>query len=87
MEAQMTKQKLPKTDSVSELAHFWDEHDVTDFEDSLEEVTESVFSKVRDIRVQLEQDEVESLEKMARQRGLKNDDLIREWIIEKIHAA
>ncbi len=83
----MTKQKLPKTDSVSELAHFWDEHDVTDFEDSLEEVTESVFSKVRDIRVQLEQDEVESLEKMARQRGLKNDDLIREWIIEKIHAA
>ncbi len=83
----MPKQKLPKPYSVSVLAHFWDEHDVTDFEDSLEEVTESVFSKVRDIRVQLEQDEVESLEKMARQRGLKNDDLIREWIIEKIHAA
>jgi len=39
----MKKQKLPKTDSVKELAAFWDTHDLMDFEAELEEVTESVF--------------------------------------------
>ena len=87
MEIQMIKQKLPKTDSISELAHFWDKHDITDFEDLLEEVTEPVFSKDKDIQVHLGQDEIQSLEKLARQKGLKNNELIREWILEKLHAA
>ena len=34
---------IPKTDSIQELAHFWDTHDLTDFEDELEEVSEPVF--------------------------------------------
>ena len=83
----MIKQALPKTDSISELARFWDKHDITDFEDLLEEVTEPVFNKGKKIHVHLEQDEFESLEELARQRGLKNDDLIREWILEKLHTA
>ena len=41
----MIKQKLPKTDFINELARFWDKHDITDFEDSLEEVTKPVFIK------------------------------------------
>jgi hypothetical protein len=32
-----------KTDSIHELAQFWDQHDLADFEDELEEVAESVF--------------------------------------------
>ena len=83
----MIKQALPRTDSINELARFWDKHDITDFEDLLEEVTEPVFSKGKAIHVHLKQDEFESLEKVARQKGLKNDDLIREWILEKLHAA
>lgn len=83
----MTKRELPKIDSISELAYFWDKHDITDFEDLLEEVTEPVFSKGKDIQVHLEQDEMQSLEKLAHQRGLKNNELIREWILEKLHAA
>jgi predicted DNA binding CopG/RHH family protein len=83
----MKKQKLPETDSISELAYFWDKHDITDFEDLLEEVTEPVFSKGQDIKLHLEEDEIRSLEKLAHQRGLKNNELIREWILEKLHAA
>jgi predicted DNA binding CopG/RHH family protein len=83
----MTKQKLPTSDSISELAHFWDKHDITDFEDSLEEVVEPIFSKDKDIQVHLEENEIESLEKLACQRGLKNNDLIREWVLEKLCAA
>ena len=42
----MIKQaSIPQTDSIAELAKFWDTHDVTDFEDELEEVTESVFAQ------------------------------------------
>ena len=29
--------KIPKTDSVTELARFWDAHDLTEFESELEE--------------------------------------------------
>ena len=35
----MNTSKLPQTDSIEELAKFWDNHDVTDFNDELEEVT------------------------------------------------
>ena len=37
--------KIPETDSIQELASFWDTHDLTDFEDQLEEVTEPVFER------------------------------------------
>ena len=78
---------LPETDSLRKLARFWDEHDITDFEESLEEVTESVFSKEMDIMVHLRQSELKSLKKIADKRGLKNTELIHEWIMEKIRAA
>jgi hypothetical protein len=39
----MKTEHLPKTTSIEELAQFWDTHDLTDFEDELEEVTEPVF--------------------------------------------
>jgi hypothetical protein len=83
----MTKQPFPKTDSINELAHFWDEHDVTDFEDLLEEVTEPVFLKGKEVLVHLQPDEIASLERLARQKGLNKNDLIREWILEKLHVA
>ena len=37
--------QIPQTDSIAELAQFWDSHSVTDFEDQLEEVTEPVFDR------------------------------------------
>ena len=39
----MSDTKIPHADSVEELARFWQTHDLTDFEDKLEEVTEPVF--------------------------------------------
>ena len=37
--------QLPATDSIEELARFWDSHDVTAFVNHLEEVTEPVFER------------------------------------------
>lgn len=39
------KIRLPETDSIDELARFWDTHDLTDFQDQLEVVTEPVFAR------------------------------------------
>ena len=36
----MKRTNIPQTDSIQELARFWDTHDLTDFEDELEEVGE-----------------------------------------------
>ena len=83
----MIKNKLPETDSIRELAHFWDHHEITDFEDMLEEVPEPVFERGKEINIHLRPDEFESIEKLARQRGSKKNDLIREWIVEKLNAA
>lgn len=83
----MMKQALPKADSINELARFCDKHDLTDFEDSLEEVAEPVFGKGKEIHIHLEQDEFESLEELARQKGLEKVELIRKWILEKLQAA
>ncbi len=37
--------KIPVTDSIEELARFWNTHSLTDFEGELEEVTEPVFRR------------------------------------------
>jgi putative addiction module component (TIGR02574 family) len=39
------KPKIPATDSIEELARFWDTRDATDYEDEFEEVMEPVFER------------------------------------------
>ena len=41
----MSTDKVPRADSIHELARFWDTHDLTDFEEQLEEVAEPVFER------------------------------------------
>ena len=45
---------LPTIDSIQQLAEFWDNHDLTDFEEELEEVAEPVFVHGEAIKVPLE---------------------------------
>ena len=76
--------KIPQIDSISELADFWDTHDLTDFEDELEEVSEPVFDN--SVPVQLEPEEFEIIETLAKSRGISPENLIREWVVERIRA-
>jgi hypothetical protein len=41
--------KIPQNDSIEELAKFWDTHDITDFEEELEEVSEPGFDRGGDV--------------------------------------
>jgi len=71
-------------DSIQELARFWDTHDLTDFEDQLEEVRETVFERST-VRIRFRADEVEVIKNLARARGISDSNLIREWVLERIH--
>ena len=77
-------QKIPQTDSIQELAHFWDTHDLTDFEDQLKEVSETVFER-NAVKIHLQSDELETIRKLASSRGISDANLIREWVLERIH--
>jgi hypothetical protein len=82
----MKTQHLPKTDSIQELAQFWDTHDLTDFEDELQEVPEPVFERATVISLNLESEEAEAVRRIAEAKGIADAELIRGWVREKIHA-
>ena len=82
----MKDQQLPQTDSIQELAQFWDTHDLTDFENDLEEVGAPVFASRNAIRLDLESSEAEAVRKLAEAQGIADAELIRGWVREKIGA-
>lgn len=83
----MNEQRIPNTDSIDELARFWDTHDLTDFDSQLEEVSEPVFERKSSMNVPLEPDEIEAVERLARSLGIPSADLVRRWVREKIGAS
>ena len=80
----MKTQRIPRTDSIEELARFWDSHDLTNFEDQLVEVREPVFKRQTIIPLNLKSAEAKAVRKMAKTKGLDDAELIREWVREKI---
>ncbi len=74
---------IPKTDSIQELAKFWDNHDITNFDSELIEVTEPVFCKETVMEIHLPSIEAKAVEKIASSQGVGVADLIHSWILEK----
>ena len=75
---------LPDTDSISELAAFWQTHDLTDFEDELEEVTEPVFVRTKQLTVQLSAADAAALHEKARKQHISEVDLVSRWLHERL---
>lgn len=89
MEKTIRKQGLLETDSIEELGKFWDTHDLTDFDEDLEEVRERVFVRTKGtlLRIEFQLTEVQHLKKIARSKGVKDTTLLRQWILERLHEA
>ena len=81
--------KLPQIDSIEELARFWDTHDLTEFEEELEEVPEPVFERRPEtvIPLHLQPQELEAVKRVAQARGVAEAALLREWVLEKLHGS
>jgi hypothetical protein len=84
MEEAMSTDKLPQIDSIRELAAFWDTHDLTDFDDELEEVTEPVFERETVVQVYLPCKEADAVRNLAKSLGVESADLIRQWVLERV---
>jgi len=83
----MKAQRLPSTDSIQELAQFWDTHDLTDFEELLEEVDEPVFVRAKgtSVSIDLPPREARRVKKIARSKGVNETTVLRQWILERLH--
>jgi predicted DNA binding CopG/RHH family protein len=80
----MMHENIPSTDSISELARFWDAHDITDFESELDVVDEPLFVAGQGHRIvlRLSDAEAEAVHAAAQARGVDEATVIREWIRE-----
>ena len=61
----MSRSEIPKTDSIQEMAQFWDAHDLTDFEAELGEVSNVVFAREDVLEVPLAADDMHALRELA----------------------
>lgn len=81
------KSRIPDFKTYEEEAHFWDTHDITDFEDETEDV-EIVFEldKPRSemLVLRLQKNIKDKLERIARSHGLNVSTLARMWLMEKL---
>jgi len=78
------KTPIPRTDSIQELAEFWDTHDFTDYEDQFEEVDKPLFRKKAVIKISVSPLEAKAVDEMAKSKGVDAAELIRQWVQEKV---
>lgn len=85
----MKSQRIPDTDSIDELSRFWDTHDLTEFEDQLEEVRTPVFVRGDEatVAIELKPKEVKALKRIAQAEGVQEAMLVRGWVREKLRGA
>ena len=81
----MSSENIPQADSIEELASFWDTHDLTDFQDELEEVGEPAFDRETVVKIHLQAEEAEAVKQIAKSQGVGYADLIRQWVLERVH--
>ena len=75
----MKKPELPKTDSIQELAEFWDTHDFTEFDT---DSRNAEFEVISTVPVQLEL--LNEIEAQAAKRGVKVETLVNQWLQQKL---
>lgn len=78
--------KLPKLKTDAEVAEFWDTHDLTDYLEDFEEVTDAKFVRPPKgvIALRLDEPIVRAIKTLARRKGLGYSPLIRMWLIERL---
>ncbi|MCH8840159.1 MAG: hypothetical protein IH831_05685 [Planctomycetes bacterium] len=76
--------KLPQTDSIEKMAEFWDSHDVTDFEEELEEVADPVFQSKTVVKVPLDAQQAELAQQLAAAKGITLPNLIQQWVRDRV---
>jgi hypothetical protein len=85
----MKRPSLPHSDGIESFAQFWDRHDLTDFEDELEEIKGPVFARSgrTSVIIDLPSREAKRAKRIAEAKGVEERAMLRQWILERIHEA
>ena len=86
MMKQQTESRIPRFQAYEEEAEFWDAHDTAEFENEFEPV-EATFAKPlikRVLTVPLDEQEVQQLRSVARQKHTDPAALARNWILDQL---
>lgn len=90
--------KVPKFQSIEEMANFWDTHSTADYPDYWEPVTDIKFSKhlksiylngakslkSKIIQMRLDEETISAMEKVARQKGVGTSTAARMLLRERL---
>ena len=78
------KKKLPDFKTTEEFIEFFDDNDIGDYLDEMEDAHFDVDLKTIIYQVTLDIDLSHKLSKIARSKKTSSEDLINEWVKEKI---
>lgn len=79
-----SRDEIPENfDSYEAAAEFWDSHDVSDYLDLTEEVTD-IQIKLKRKHFRIEPDISARLTQKAREKGISTETLINLWLQEKL---
>ena len=82
------KKTLPDFSKMTEdeIADFWDTHSFVDYWDQLEDVDEEFVDKrpMRSISMRIDEKTLKDLKKVAKEKGLGYQTLIRFWVKEML---
>jgi hypothetical protein len=82
------KKRLPDFDRMTdeEIARFWDTHSFADYWDEFERVEEPIFIKPpkKVVSLRLDQQVVDLLEMLAREKDIAYTTLVRMWVVERL---
>jgi len=78
------KSSISRAASYEEIADFWDSHDLSDFENELEEVSLDVDLQSRKTYFALDQALSDRVRVLARRRGIPAGTLVNLWVQEKL---
>lgn len=83
------KKKIPDFKSDKEIAEFWGNHSITDFEEELEIVKNPIFirPKRQTITIRMDKKYLDIVKAISSKKGIGHSALIRMWIMEKINQA
>ena len=80
----MNGPQIPQTDSIQQLAQFWDTHDLADFWDQTESVDFEVDIQSEATYYALDRRLSQMLAEVAEERGVSSGTLLNIWIQEKL---
>lgn len=78
------QEPIPEFDTLEDIAEFWDTHSTADYEDVTHEVHFEVKLPSRQKPVRLLPELGETLEVIARTRGVSLETLVNVWLTEKV---